>query len=321
MESYNNTTNYRNLTHPPSPAWAPLTSAQVSISCLSVLLNAIVLIVQFLPQTHVTSFTIYLIFISVSSVLWLIATRPIQILYAFTGSWPGGDPGCVVFMYFQFVVSQIPVLIHILISVNRLWAVKYPVSYRERHNKKLAILLCLAVVAYVHLVHFSIYLLEFFYYNPPGKTGGCQPSGGSLNWRRVDIVLHRIIPLFTVITMYVYIMVHRWRKKGQVQNQENKASGQTSKGQTSHDTVKPERGGAAGNPGQSVYQRKRQQVKPFVVLTATSIVVFVCWVPPIVYWSMVYMNIPVANWAINATSMFYSCQMIFDPLVWLFSLR
>ncbi|XP_055356348.1 probable G-protein coupled receptor 19 [Paramacrobiotus metropolitanus] len=179
MTFFNNTT-AQNASHAAStpPGWTPLLLTSTVIACACFLFNVIVLVVQLLPQTRFTSFTNYLIAISVGNVLWLIGVRPLSIYSAVTGVWPGGYAVCATFSYFQFVESQIPVFVHVLICINRVWAITYPVSYRRRHNFKMAVLSCLAVLAYVHVPQFARFVLEYFYYSPPVKPTDCQPGAG-----------------------------------------------------------------------------------------------------------------------------------------------
>ncbi|XP_055344063.1 prostaglandin E2 receptor EP4 subtype-like [Paramacrobiotus metropolitanus] len=324
MAFFNNTT-AQNASQPAAAqlGWTPLLLASTTISCASFTCNAIMLLLQFLPQTLVTSFTIYLIAISIGNILWLVGVRPLAVYSSITGVWPGGHGVCATYTYFQFVISQIPVLIHVLISLNRLWAVSYPASYRQFHHKKMAVLLCLATVAYVHVVHFTMFLLEFFHYSPAVKPSGCQPgAGGILNWRRVDIIIHRIIPLFLVLGIYIYIIFKRWMKKHE-QQAVNPASSQNA---TASTKAAGEAGGVERLAGimQAGRRRsliKRRQVKPFIILTATSITVFICWVPSDVYWALTYLNFRLPYWVFNITSTLYSLQMFFDPIMWLISLR
>ncbi|XP_055356341.1 cysteinyl leukotriene receptor 1-like [Paramacrobiotus metropolitanus] len=279
------------------------------------------LVLQFLPQTHVTSFTIYLIVIATGNIVIMVVMRPIGVMNSFTGIWPGGRPLCAAYTYAQFVVSMIPVLLHVLIAVNRLWAVTYPVHYRVRHNKKVALLLCLGVMVYVHMVHFPIFLLEFYYFGPAGKQTGCQPGeGGIIQWRRADFIIHRIVPLFTILTIYIYVIIKRWLNRRIIAHQPET--------HPSADADTPN-ADTAGRKSISRLNRRQQDgmgirrrtVKPFIVLALTSINVIVCWVPADTDWALLYLNMRPPAWAHTLTGTLYSLQMVFDPLMWLFSVR
>ncbi|XP_055354134.1 uncharacterized protein LOC129599829 [Paramacrobiotus metropolitanus] len=245
--------------------------------------------------------------------------RVIAVIVAVSGAWPGGKPGCILYMYVQFVITQIPVLLHVLISVNRLWAFQYPHSYRRHHSQKTAALLCLTTVAYVHLVHFLLFLLEFFYYSPPDSHNSCQPSGGIMEWRRADIVLHRFVPLLLVIGIYVYVLIRRWKNKhainvdfiaGANRGVDGSKTGESVTGLRRSCRLRGKRSGAT--------QRK---VKPFLVLSITSLSVIICWLPADVYWAMLYAGIRMPVWAFNVSIILTSLQTIFDPVMWLVSLK
>ncbi|XP_055354703.1 5-hydroxytryptamine receptor 1B-like [Paramacrobiotus metropolitanus] len=321
MEAGFNTTVLRNTTSSAHAqqtyrGWTPILIIQLLLACASVVLNLAMLIVQFLPQTQVTAFTIYLVAIAIGHIVVQLVTKPFSLINYVTGRVPGGQSLCAFYVYFQFVFSMIPVLLHVLIAINRLWAVTYPVSYNQRHNKKTASLLCLGVVAYVHVVPLAVFMLEFFYFGPTDKFTSCQPgAGGIIEWRRADFVLHRVIPLALVIGVYIYVMAKRWTKRrigGQIE------------GNRSTDHNSSNKPVAGGHPASTELQSsvvRRRKVKPYIVLTVTSISVLMCWVPSDVYWALVYLYMTPPTWVHTVTSTMYSVQTVFDPLMWLFSMR
>ncbi|XP_055344045.1 adipokinetic hormone/corazonin-related peptide receptor variant I-like [Paramacrobiotus metropolitanus] len=309
-----------------NPGWTPLLIEVTVVTCISFMLNLAALILQFLPQTQITSFAIYLIVICSSNVVYLAVVRPIGTLSSLTNTWTGGHSLCVIFLYFQKVVSVIPVLAHVLISINRLWAIKYPMSYRQHHHKKVAILLCLTMIGYVHLVPFPAFLVDFFYCNPPEKQRGCQPITGSMiHWSRTDFVLHRLIPLVFIVGVYIYIIVRRWQRRREVTDQDagNRGSSQNCTSARTAVLAAAERARAGTwrtRPMTGVIRRRR--VKPFIVLTMTSVSVLICWIPADVYWfAMVYLDVRLSSAVFSVATTLYSVQMIFDPLMWFFSLR
>ncbi|XP_055356350.1 5-hydroxytryptamine receptor 1B-like [Paramacrobiotus metropolitanus] len=245
--------------------WTPLLIAQLCLSCISVVLNVTILLLQLLPQTKVTAFTIYLICISIGNIVVLLPTRTIGFLNFVTGRFPGGQAVCAFYVYSQMVVSMIPVLVHVLIAVNRLWAVTHPVSYRQRHNKNVAVLLCIAVMAYVHILIFPVMLVEF-YHAPAKDYTTCQPGAGAIvAWRLVDFILHRMIPLLTILVIYVYVMLKRWRK-GRVGEQAGDARQSTDPNDNSSKPMVADKN--AGDYAPTTGYRsgiKRRKVKPFVV--------------------------------------------------------
>ncbi|XP_055354704.1 uncharacterized protein LOC129600264 [Paramacrobiotus metropolitanus] len=321
MDAANNTT-FRQFNATQSggtrPGWNPILGFLTAIAAIAVILNIGILLLQLSPRMRLTSFTIYLIFICISNLPGLAVMRVIAVINTLRGAWPGGQPVCILYVYVQFVITQIPVFLHVLISVNRLWAFQYPHSYRRHHSQKTAALLCLGTVAYVHFVHFPLFLLEFFYYSPPGRHNNCQPgAGGILEWRRADIVLHRFIPLLLVIGIYIYMTVTRWKNRRAVNNDSNAG---TSQGVSGSETKASAMEGVRSRRLRRKHARQRK-VKPFLVLTMTTLSVLVCWLPADIYWAMLYAGIQMPFWAFNLSIILTALQTIFDPLMWLLSLK
>ncbi|XP_055356349.1 alpha-2Db adrenergic receptor-like [Paramacrobiotus metropolitanus] len=314
MNSSYNTTIIFNTTQPASspPGWTPVLIMMALIAGISFSLNSVMLLLQFLPQTRITSFTVYLIAICIGNLGYLGIVRPIGIMTSATGVFPGGYALCMFYMYVQFIICQVPVLVHALISINRFWAIRYPVSYRHRHHKKMSILLCASVFLYVHLVQFPMFMVEYYIISPIKK--GCQLTGAAwMPWRNADIVLHRFIPLILVIGIYIYIIVKKWKKKRTIDHHEmSVASTQNGTAFTKADIVEDddERAGAKKLKGKNSRGNKRA-VKPFVVLTMTSVSVLLCWIPADVYWAMLYLGFRLPAWAYTIVSTLYSLQMIF----------
>ncbi|XP_055344046.1 D(1)-like dopamine receptor [Paramacrobiotus metropolitanus] len=310
--------------------WTPPLIGFTCISSVSFILNVIVLILQFLPQTQVTPFTIYLIVIFVYNAVSLAVVRPISTFTSLFGVWPGGHALCVTYMYFQRVASVIPVLAHVLISMDRLWAIRFPLSYRLHHQSKLTVIaVCFAMLGYVHVVPFPAFLIDFLYYNSQEKQRTCQQITGSvIPWNRADFILHRLLPLIMIVSIYVYIIVKRWQRKritttNGPPNESSREQQPTDPAMMLGDVAGVYGAGAnVGRVQHGLVIRRRRRVKPFIVLTMTSISVLICWIPTDVYWfAMAYLDIRMSGVVFTVTTTLYSIQMIFDPLMWFFSLR
>ncbi|XP_055344048.1 5-hydroxytryptamine receptor 1B-like [Paramacrobiotus metropolitanus] len=298
--------------------WTASFVAVITVSSVSFILNVGMLLAQFLPQMHITSFTVYLIALSIANIVHFAVLRPVAVVFNTTGIWPGGHALCVVYSYVQAVVSNVPVFLHVLISLNRLWALKYPALYRERHNKTLATLLCLGAVAYVHCVILPVFLWEID--QSTLVPGICKLTFGNKKvWRFVDVTLHRLVPVVIVIGIYVYIMVKRLRRRRVIEDKmelQPPSSHQTTR-TAADDTAKRRR-------SQRSKYVKQRKVKPFIVLTMTSASVLVCWVPTDIYFVLLYADVYTIRQTqliFSVTTTIYSLQMASDPLMWLFSLR
>ncbi|XP_055330389.1 octopamine receptor-like [Paramacrobiotus metropolitanus] len=318
-----------NTTHGPmtrrTVGWTAMLVVKLLICISSLLLNAIVLAVHYFIPTYINPFSIYLLALFITNIVYLLIMRPIGILDELYGLWPAsGFSLCVLYNYDK-VMSMVPVMFHVLISFNRLWAVTFPVSYRERHTKQLAVRICLGALLAVHIVNLPAYLVDMLHIYPPFyyKIKDCHQilSPAIAYWNRVGYVVNRFSPLAFILVAYLHIIVKRWR-----QRRTGLADGNVKTASTpATDPGKP--GGErepviVQRPRKETVSTQRSKIKPFVVLTLTSISVIICWLPADAYFFILtYLNVGFSRDFFIVISTLYSVQMIFDPLMWICSLR
>ncbi|XP_055342562.1 5-hydroxytryptamine receptor 1B-like [Paramacrobiotus metropolitanus] len=301
--------------------WTPLVTLKLLISIFSVLLNAAVLLVHYYIPAYINHFSVYLLALFLSNLFYILTSRPMGILDELYGIYPAaGYPVCVVYLYNK-VSSVMPVLFHVLISLNRVWAVTFPISYRERHTKRLAVYICLGAIVYVHVLNFPPFLVDSLLYYPAvyAKYQDCgHISTKSLDFNKADEVLNRILPMVVVMVAYVFIIVKRWKKR-----HANRSVQVSITKSTPATNPSPQDGATKQNPPTAVVQPARpiKSVRPFVILTLTSISVVVCWAPAQTFFFIgLFLHISLPGVVFTTVSLLYSLQMIFDPLMWIFSL-
>ena len=100
---------------------------------------------------------------------------------------------------------------HALITVNRLWAVLYPVHYRENHTRRVAIILCTVMWVYVTAFKLAVLIPDALYYRRPEATFQC-----ALNrlQQMPLITAHQIIvydvPTLLMILAYPIVCQRQW---------------------------------------------------------------------------------------------------------------
>ncbi|XP_055327566.1 5-hydroxytryptamine receptor 1B-like [Paramacrobiotus metropolitanus] len=311
----------------PAPNWTIIIGLKAFIGVASFILNGAILLLHILRPTLINPFTIYLLFLFTANVCFLMIIAPLgTISNLYGGEWFWGHPVCVFYIYAQRIVTVIHVMSHLLISFNRLWAVTYPISYRERHTKRTAVLIYLGMLGYVHIISLPPFLVETIRYQRSDADKGCHHIAMPA-WSRAQTIIHRLMPLSLVISIYVFLIVKRWQKKrrsavcvGAVEELPV-ASGNTTGtvGQTNTGKHEESRMTSSGKPIGSGGQR---QVRPFVILTITTISVVTCWLPEDVFWiAVVFCNVWFSSAVFQFTEILYFLQMVFDPLMWIASLR
>lgn len=59
-----------------------------------------------------------------------------------------GKPACTVYNY-KTMLESVIMHSHLLIAINRMWAVIFPMHYRRHHSRRMAICQCVATWVYV----------------------------------------------------------------------------------------------------------------------------------------------------------------------------
>ncbi|XP_055344504.1 histamine H1 receptor-like [Paramacrobiotus metropolitanus] len=242
------------------------------LTAASVGLNAGVVIYHILRPKYITPFTTYLLALYIGNLVFLFTTWPLSILRDWMGYWTLGSPLCIFSLYISKVFSAVTVSLHVLIAINRWWAIKYPISYRNRHNKAVAAWMCFAAFCWPHTLGLAGFVVEVVQHYQPVLNPQCRLFYGSmLDWNRAENIIYRHIPLIIIVVIYLFLTSKRWcnrkaRKPGAVAA--IAVSGPAKKSAVVHCPPNPERNRAA-----------KDKVKPFLVLTLTCFTVVVCWLP------------------------------------------
>ncbi|XP_055330532.1 G-protein coupled receptor 61-like [Paramacrobiotus metropolitanus] len=284
--------------------WTLLLGGKTGCSIVSLLLNIAALTYHVLYPVQITPFTVYLLALFIANTVYLITVRPLALLAEFYGIWLWNHPACVFYNYCNRVLTVVPIYGHLLISVNRLWAVIFPFSYREKHTKVMVALLCVGMVGYVHALDLPPFLVDMHYHVPRNFRACQHVSGKMLLWNHVEMYLNRIFPLVFILTAYVFILIHR--------SQRRNARGSRIASPIPMEDVK----GHGNAVARALSQKPPHRiVKPFVVLTLTAVSVLVCWLPAFTY------HFGIVKLDYDVVSILYSLQMLLDPMTWFFSLR
>ncbi|XP_055329581.1 uncharacterized protein LOC129582169 [Paramacrobiotus metropolitanus] len=323
MSLIRNTTNNHTAPNSTEPVSAEpslfLFGAQISIAASSFCLNSALLIFHMIKPAFITDFTIYLLFLYMANVVYLVGAQPLLFWSEISGYDIGqlGFKVCIFFNYIQRVASIIPLMCHFLVAVNRFWALQYPLCYRDRHNKKVATAICLGMAAYVHI----ICLPPFFTYAAYRYTNGrCRDSliPQVVQWARVDTFLNRFAPLFLIIFIYVHLIIKRYWRQTKIASVPDSGQRPLRRGT---------RSGGAADPSRrlTVVETSlvhRNVVRPFLVLTLTTVGVIVCWLPlDVIYFCQWFLGMPIPLAVSRTFHTLYTLQILFDPLMWIISLR
>ncbi|XP_055351790.1 cholecystokinin receptor type A-like [Paramacrobiotus metropolitanus] len=169
---------------------------------------------------------------------------------------------CVLYSYVNWVLVSVLVYSHLAITLNRLWAVLHPHSYRQRHTLRLAVGICCLIWIVVHLCVVPLFayrlthqsendvcLLDMTNYSP----------GFSLRvqtWETSIFVLLFLLPTLAIVLLYPLIEGLRQRARRRV---------------------------AINN--ESLYGRKKMVADPrtFRMLLALTVSLLCAWLPQLIW--------------------------------------
>ena len=148
---------------------------------LGLLTNSTVLYIFIVTPTLLTAFNVYLICLMCVNLFNLLGVGPLNIYWGLNaGMWTLGNDACSFLLYNYWAVFGCIIHIHLLIAMNRFWAVFWPVQYRQHHTKRLAVIGCISVIVYCHMINLPFILLDGFIYRIlPLQQNGCTTNNNA----------------------------------------------------------------------------------------------------------------------------------------------
>lgn len=118
-------------------------------------------------------------------------------------------------MYTCITVSAVGTFIHVTITVNRLWAMASPLSYRRVHSRKTSIFMCGAALAYVILITMIDFIPRASHLKLPLDTFSCINGMASGELQAIAI---NGVAVLTVVFAYPLIAYKRFQLRNSRQN-------------------------------------------------------------------------------------------------------
>ncbi|OQV12900.1 hypothetical protein BV898_12822 [Hypsibius exemplaris] len=184
----------------------------------SVLFNGLLIFV-YLTHAHLrTAFNVYVVNIATTEFLLALTAMPGTFIVNYYITWPYDGLACTFFAYFKLILSTAVRYGHVLVTVNRLWAVTFPMHYRNAHNKRVALAITLVMWVFVHVLSVPSVVWSRW-----GKSGVGQPErrcmqgdtvGKLVTTVALEIVGFGVPELFIVMTYpFVWWKVRQLRWK------------------------------------------------------------------------------------------------------------
>ncbi|OWA50760.1 hypothetical protein BV898_15266 [Hypsibius exemplaris] len=277
-----------NGTSDPTANWTKLSSVSVAIMASSFFSEILVLLTFLRHESLRTAFNIYLICLLVFDLANTCAFLPIQIVSDLYSSWWMGPGLCNLYIYEMWVLQAGMCNFHLLFTLNRIWAVTFPISYRTRHSKRVAVLSALAMLAYVHCLVLPGVILDALYYREPIEADGCLLNTAAQPiWSMAIQIVVFDIPMVIIILAYPIICYRTVGLQGAARGRVRKL--RVANLSTNSGTVSM--AGAVVGLKMTLRQRLRRMRKgrgpAFIVLTLMTLCALICYVPNQVYFTYV----------------------------------
>ncbi|XP_055349649.1 muscarinic acetylcholine receptor gar-3-like [Paramacrobiotus metropolitanus] len=221
----------------------------------------------------------YLINLILANFLHFITAAPLDLSTTLMGNWPLNYAACTFCLYAGYIINAAIPHSHMLVTLNRIWAVTFPVSYRHYHTGAMAASLCLAMWLYIHALLPPQLIRDALYYRFQQNVPFCWLNAEHpAQWRLVLFTEFwcYIVPQTVMFTGYPYIMYKRRRR---LQFSAERRDGTQPSGTTNPPASKNLVAAPASRPSTG-----------YRVLTILTLTAFVCWIPSMVYFKLNLLN-------------------------------
>lgn len=141
----------------PHPGHPALTGF-LGFSCAATFfLNAFILFLYIKDRTLWNTFTVYIVNLCTAEVLLGITAMPTNFIRGVYGYWPFNAVTCTIFLVYcnKIFMSGIRYA-HVLITFHRLWAVTFPVHYKENDDMKKSYMTIAASWIFINVLHLTV---------------------------------------------------------------------------------------------------------------------------------------------------------------------
>ncbi|XP_055348565.1 allatostatin-A receptor-like [Paramacrobiotus metropolitanus] len=201
---------FANTSNPATWTFGP--AGRLTIGLLQLLFNASMLLV-FVIKPHLrTSFTIYIIFLLTANLTYTLCEYPLEIIRQLYPHWPLSRSACTFYLYQIWIVCPLTMHMHVLITLNRVWAIALPVSYRNRHSKASACGMCGLIVLYIHILAVPLWLRDELYFRVDNSE--CSLNTHRQPWYSTAVaIVTQVLPILYVVGAYPFLLVKQLQRR------------------------------------------------------------------------------------------------------------
>ncbi|XP_055347685.1 melanopsin-A-like [Paramacrobiotus metropolitanus] len=266
-----------------------------------------------------TPFNVYLINLLVTNILQITLQVPLEISSALFSRWWMGWTACTVYLFANNVLIGVIMASHVLISVNRVWALTYHLHYKHHHTLRTAIQLCIFVWVWVHVIVVPGIVSDALYYRRPLDKFGCSiNTSAQPKWALAKHFLGYILPLVAVILTFPYILGKQLLRK---------RVGVVGGGITQHITrnqigiENSDNSVTESRKGKRSERLSKIWTRGTVLYVLMTVSLLATWTPGRVYFTIkLFINVDNAS-VFQICYVLFALQSVFDPVLFAIALK
>ena len=121
--------------------------------------NGLIVVVYCMHNQLRTPFNVYIVNIALTENLLALTAMPGTFILSWYDYWPFSSILCTLFIYCKQILGVSVRYGHVLVALNRLWAVTFPVHYRMYQSTRFAVGAVVATWVYVHALNLPLICL------------------------------------------------------------------------------------------------------------------------------------------------------------------
>ncbi|OQV20544.1 hypothetical protein BV898_05588 [Hypsibius exemplaris] len=306
------------------PKWDFMAGFYITAIILTLPTNGTVLSAFFSRRSLRTPFNIYLMNLLSANILNATLQNIPDLLNHLYPAFRLGDTYCSALVFSLYLFNAGVQNCHILIAVNRIWAVFWPYSYRHSHTKRVALVMCLAGWVEVSVLVLPSLVLDTMYYRTDTANGCNFNIAAQWGWSTVLQFLVYNMGLYVMWIAYPLI----WYKRRQSLKVVLSPAPATPATTRSHllglrqlrsleDADSENTSNEGHRPLAASLSSQKRSSKAFTVLTVMTISVTICWTPIHTFYTLL-LWLPfdrIGQLALDIGVILCSLQSFIDPIL------
>ncbi|XP_055354024.1 alpha-2B adrenergic receptor-like [Paramacrobiotus metropolitanus] len=154
----------------------PAVTLFLTADAAAVLGNGLIFLLFLFNRALMSPFNLYLVNLLSANLLYYSLNFPQHLFNYVLHTWYGHTTGCSVQLALLWTSGSVIRFAHAAITLNRVWALLAPLSYRQQHGYRVARLLCAATWMLAGVLTVPANILDHLYYRLPPAEFGCTTS-------------------------------------------------------------------------------------------------------------------------------------------------